>query len=1009
MYLYFRIFGCLLFLQSTCLAQLSSPAFHHLSLESGLSQANNYFVFKDSRGFVWISSTAGLNRYDGRQIRVYQPDPADSTSLLGNNIQSIFFEDRQGDLWFSTFEAVNCYVRKDDCFRRFFLRQENGQPRPGYFVAGLDGEENLWVIVQPDELYLLDTKTGKFQYRHKLCPQVQRGRLVLDESGRVESLLAYSFNLPGLQINTYQPEFAQRILFDGKDGKLALHFQDVRQDKSGTFWLSTKQGLGAFRMNPDTLTLYNHPEKGAVGNISNMVVFGEEQLLLSTLDSGLAVFDKKLERFTQQFWHEPANPRSLSGDALGNIVGDGDGNFWITVSNVGVDFFNWKKKKFENILGSENKEGLPALSYKSIIEDEKGNFFCLTDGNGIVLLNPERQFIRLIAKKEDLPSNNIFQLFQDKKHRIWALTWGGLARWSAQKERFEKVSDDIFLHALQLGNGEIFFAPLQGGVVRAVENPAGNFHFEKVQGIDASEPYVVLFEDSCGRLFGNKNAVSLCIFEPGPIWRLAQDLPIGGQMNAFYEDAAAEVLWIATIQGLVRLDLKTKKPRRFTEKDGLPSQTVYTVLPDRLGFFWLSTNKGVSRFDPKREAFQNFTLADGISSLEFNTFGYLQRENGEIWLGSQRGITTFHPDHIRLIDSPARPMITAILVNDEAPANLRCARTEASNVNEMQSIECDWKDNTLSFEFAALEYSDPLQTRFRYQMEGLDERPVEAGTKNFVRYANLPHGRYTFLLWAANSDAVWNETPRRLEIFIRPPFWQTWWFLLLAIIAFGGAIWGGISTYFRRKERIFQLKIENRLALERERNRIAAEMHDDLGSGLAKIKFLSEALKLPNGNGPSDKIVASATELLERMNEIIWAMSQKNDSLENLVAYCRGYTMEFCEASHIKCRFDLPLEVPDQFISGEARRNIFLILKESLHNTVKHANATQFTVAIQFNDFLEMTILDNGIGFHPTNTAWKGGNGILNMRRRAESIKGELSIANEAGTLVRLRVPLSDG
>jgi signal transduction histidine kinase len=274
---------------------------------------------------------------------------------------------------------------------------------------------------------------------------------------------------------------------------------------------------------------------------------------------------------------------------------------------------------------------------------------------------------------------------------------------------------------------------------------------------------------------------------------------------------------------------------------------------------------------------------------------------------------------------------------------------------------------------------------------------------------NLAPGKYVLHVKAVFPNGLYPEANAQYAFQILSPWWQTWWFKALILAAAGGLIVLLVRGYFRRKLERQRILLEKRQAIEKERSRIASDMHDDLGAGLSTIRFLSEKVRrnpvTDVTKNEIEKIAGISVELVENMNEIIWAMNEENDTLEDLLFYTRSYAKEYCEENQLQCVVDFPEQIPPVFVSGELRRNVFLTVKESLHNIVKYARATQVDFSIRVNDELTVVIKDNGAGFstHEHNT---GGNGLRNMRRRIESIGGQFAVLNGQGVTIKMQVPL---
>jgi two-component sensor histidine kinase len=344
-------------------------------------------------------------------------------------------------------------------------------------------------------------------------------------------------------------------------------------------------------------------------------------------------------------------------------------------------------------------------------------------------------------------------------------------------------------------------------------------------------------------------------------------------------------------------------------------------------------------------------------------------------------MNVFDPDHIQALSNLPKVQLTRLLVNDEpfeAPVQ----------VGELRELTLQYRENTFSFDFVALEYSDPGANIFRYQLENYDKGWVDAGVNGFARYANLPPGNYTFKVKAANSDGIWNDTPTELHIRVLTPWWQTWWFYLICIITAGGLIYGG-----------FWFRLQQALRLERLRVKISSDLHDDVGTLLAGLAMQSEALAITAPEKDKSKlqrISEISRNAMAHMRDTVWAIDARKDKWENLLDRMREHAEETLVPRDI--RFDLMVEniALQHNIPVELRQNLYLIYKEAITNAAKHSNGDTVRVLLKKTPTggLDMHICDNGTSVEKNYKTT--GSGTSNMQMRAKKIGGTLEIGREA-------------
>ncbi|MGH7453039.1 MAG: sensor histidine kinase, partial [bacterium] len=552
------------------------------------------------------------------------------------------------------------------------------------------------------------------------------------------------------------------------------------------------------------------------------------------------------------------------------------------------------------------------------------------------------------------------------------------------------------------------------GKVSCYQPQAGNS-----KSIGAAE-VTTIYEDRAGRLWvGTFKGLELFEAESETFvhYRHEPNNPnsLGNSyIKTIFEDRDGK-LWIGTTDGLNKFDPATKTFTRYHEKDGLPNTFIYGILGDDHGNLWLSTNRGLSKFNPATGKFRNYDLKDGLQSYEFNTGAYHRsKRTGEMFFGGINGVNIFHPDSVRDSDYLA-PIILTDFKKFDLPVKL------AEEISENEEVKLAYEEDVFSFEFASLDFTHPEKNQYAYKLEGFDQDWVYCGTRRFARYTNLDPGAYTFRVKGTNHDGVWNEQGTSIKITIVPPFWMTWWFRALAGIFVLSVVAGTVSyvSTFRTRKKLEEY--ERQQALENERKRISKDMHDELGANLTKIAILSDLAQKdfaePGKLQPQlQKISEIARITIDNMSEIIWAINPQHNTLDGLAAYLRKYAANYLEMTPVRYRLDFPETVPGHPLSAEFRRHIFMVVKEALHNVVKHAQATELEMKLgAFDHTLEIAIQDNGKGFCTETLSGTKvangvepvsgcGNGMPNMAKRIAEVGGRLDIQSrpQHGTTIKI-------
>jgi signal transduction histidine kinase len=495
--------------------------------------------------------------------------------------------------------------------------------------------------------------------------------------------------------------------------------------------------------------------------------------------------------------------------------------------------------------------------------------------------------------------------------------------------------------------------------------------------------------------------------KPDGHWRKRAGL-LSDWVRTLYLDPE-RTLWIGTGGGgLSRL--QDAAVATFTTHEGLPDNTVSQILEDDAGNLWLGGDLGivcVSKHDlgdlaarKSAEVYpQVYGRAEGMLSEEcisgFMPIG-LKTESGLLWFPTQAGIVVADPHHQMIEPSPPAVVLEETLVDGVPVAG--------------DSLRLAPGKHRLEFRYTGLNFDAPERVRFRYRLQALDSDWVEAGSSRSASFPYVPYGKYRFEVIAGNGKGGWNTPGAGVSVLVRPYLWQTWWFQAPASLCLLALIAVAARLVEKRKlqRRLEQLEREHALAHERER--IARDLHDDLGSSLARISLLSGLLKTDRDN-PSQieshavKISQSADQTVRALEEIVWAVRPGSDSLQSLLEYIAHFANELFDGGAIRCRLDLPPDLPSRPLPPEVRHNIFLVVKEALTNTLKHAAAREVLVRAEATaESLEIMVQDDGKGFDTKRPA--RGNGLGNVRRRVQALGGILTIESGPGqgTTVKLKL-----
>ncbi len=518
-------------------------------------------------------------------------------------------------------------------------------------------------------------------------------------------------------------------------------------------------------------------------------------------------------------------------------------------------------------------------------------------------------------------------------------------------------------------------------------------------------------------------------------------------VNALYEDSEHN-LWIGTESG--GLDrFRQGRFTSYTSRRGLFSDEIFDILEDDDGWLWMTCSQGIFRVRAReldgldkgeRETIPSvaYGKSDGMESPQCNGAAKpaaWKGRDGRFWFATSKGLVVVNPRTVPVNVVPPPVYIQQVLA-DRKPVQSPESKVPSQGASSptldpglrtqdfgLWTLDSGLRTfivppgrGELEFSYTALEFQAPESTRFKYKLEGVDSDWIDAGNRRTAHYNNVAPGKYQFRVVACNKDGVWNEAGATMPVELEPHLWQTRWLrgsLALAVIA--GA--GGAARYVTKKRMQRKLEaLERRHAIERERGRIAKDIHDDLGSSLTRIMMLGERAQEGLGNsedvGPHvHKIVTSARRTVQALDEIVWAVNPENDTLEGLVEYISHFADEFFADTSVNCRLEIPAQLPPLSLPAEVRHDLFLAVKEAFNNVLKHARASSVRIGVTARrSLIEIVISDDGCGFDPGEiTPGRKGNGLGNMRKRIERLGGRLDLftAPEQGTRIKLTAKLN--
>lgn len=832
------------------ISQDSDIRFRHIGIKDGLSQSYPRCIMQDRNGYIWIGTEEGLNRYDGYNFKIYYHEPHNPNSISDSNIYRLH-EEPPGIIWSSTRNGLNRFDPVTGSFTRFYHDPENPQTPGGKYVSSFASTADGFTWVGTGNgISRFDPRNGKWS-RHLYSPdasprnpnRIQVNSIWIDPAGmlwlgtRKRGLIRFdpetgkTLGLPlpvyspeppspshmRFIITIYNPDNNKNILWLGTGigpRKFDLKKQEyIRPDEEKEpfarirtsildfcsldggriIWLASEHnGLYRYDTVKKTIThLVSQP--GRAGTLSNNTISGllvDRTGILWVATMGMV---DKYDPKSEHFGHRVINASGSGNDSemLMGICKDRKGVVWAASPNSGLLYWNPNDNKCSRF-PLENKAQLHPGAFSitkalTIIEDRREQLWVGSYGHGLFVIDPQRktsiQFPLTYQRRngETARITIIDQLFEDTGGFIWAGTTVGIYRIDPSSGKFRQYRNIPGKADTLVNNNIMAISGSRGNNIWiATNNGMSLFQREK----DTFKNWT--------RIEGNPN--SLC----------------SNNLRCIWEDPQG-IVWVGTNGwGLNRFDPVSRKFKHYNKQHGLPNNTIYGILQDKEGYLWMSTNKGLSRFDPHLETSRNYDAGDGLQSDEFNKNCYFKCSDGQFIFGGINGINMFYPRLIQ--DNPYPPPVT---INSfkilNQPVDIGGNSPLKQSITTTRELELSYSDYVFSFDFSALDFTNPSKNRYKYKLEGLDDDWIDLGNKHDVTFSTLPPGDYTLRIKGSNNDGVWNEEATSLKITVTPPFWRTLWFRGLAVLL----LVSGLLAWHKKTLLIQEMKLKTEAAMNR--------------------------------------------------------------------------------------------------------------------------------------------------------------------------------------------------
>lgn len=941
--------------------------FYKLSVKEGLSsQTNISDIFLDSHGFVWVGTADGINRFNGLDVVDYRPEEGNPQSVTDGIFQGKFYEDVDSSIWFSTFRALNHFYTKTGGIERRPIEYIDYPIEEDLELIYLDTVGHLaWVLVE-NQLFSVPTDNSK---SIQLLYELDAKTGVIASKNRSTSTFSLIFPIVG-GLATKHLHFGQsaQSKIDTVRIGAGITVKAAFFDSPSNYWLGTDKGLMPVDNNRiGKLRAYYGQTQ--IEDIVSIADIGDGRLVVATSKKGLFLYSKQKQKFIGEIKLNQDGGSISFKHKIREIFNDKNGILWVTTTDSGVFYASFKKRKFDATLNkTPNMQG-ESLSVNSLDVDSGGAIWALTS-TGLSRILPSGS--NPITNTISTPTwGSAFHIYVDSKNNVFVCTNTGLYVRKNNSAFFLKVRIQA---ATQKEGGFTFLNNLQNGKMLASSMFSGMYELQERKGDFILVPYPpfskeekgysLFFEDN-EHVYFYQNMTNIVIFKKiGKKLEYANVLKFSASINQTCLDADGTT-WLATSSGLFFIK-KDNKGIQFLLDSSSPSQVFNSIQADDNCNLWIGSNKGLVKRSYNGQ-YHTYAVADGLQSMEFNMWSSTNLPDGRLAFGGVNGINIFHPDSIQHNPNPPIVHFTDWVVNDTGSIS--------TNPEYLPHQEFHFNNRTLTFHFIGIDYSDPGAVRYRYYMKDYDRDTVEAGTSRVARYAQLPSGRYTFEVWAANSDGVWTKAPKRLEFTVLPPWYFQWWAILLwSILLICGLYW-----YYRFRVNLVR-KEEEVKRLELEIKQKLAETETAILRLQMNPHFIFNSM-----NSISSYIlqrdIETANDYLSRfarLMRLILELAAKPfipvyDEVEFLEQYMAAEAMRFENKFKWVIRVDEAIDADDTLVPT-------MILQPFVENAILHGIALKNDmgeIKICFekhDDNLCCIVEDNGVGRDAARIAGKAKN-----------------------------------
>lgn len=952
------------------------PEITSLGIEHGLSNNQVTCIYQDRRGFMWFGTYEGLNRYDGYTFKVYRNRLNDSGSL-GHNFINVITQDAAGNLWVGTRRGISIYNRSTAKFSPLYYTPYREKViKPAWFATWAfkaDANDNMYIGTAGGGLLFYNRgmqQTVQLPFKHEgvFDTRYYVSALEYDNKHRLW-LLVRGTGLCMLDAETKEIKIVNTSVKNGLS---------LQADRSGHLWIGTDEGVYKYEITNNKLI----PVLTTHFRVPDLNLDNENNLWVATDGAGVFIIDLPRMSVTRLVRHD--NKELLTSKAIFAVYHDRDGRKWIGTLRGGINIIEPGKNRFGTVRHDPlNANSLINDFTLSFCEDREKGIWIGTDGGGISywdrLNNTYTNFRHEENVANSLSCDFVCSVLNDFQNNVWVAMWGGgINRYNKKTRSFERfacidpntnIEDKYGWFLYEDSQKRLWASTCNNGRLYWYNRDIGRFELFDKQVTD----YLTLAEDRQGNFWGGNYSTLVNIDRKG---KKQQAYYTGHPVRSILEDRQGR-FWIGTEGGgLLLFNRATGNFIRFSEAEGLCSNSILTMLEDKQGKLWISTFNGISKFDPQTRAFTNFSQSDGLQSNQFNYNAGMVLQSGEFIFGGIKGFNLFYPDSIYTTTYPVQVWLTGVKISNtpiEKNASYIVKRTE----DRIEAITLPFNKAVLSIDFVALNYSAPDKINYAYYLEGWDKEWNYVGKSRTANYTRLNEGSYTFRVKATDAEGHWLNQEQQLAIRVLPPWYRTVWAWLLYGVVFISAVYIYIQYKAQQTKQKYQMalaKMETKKEKELNERKLSFFTHvsHEFRAPLTLIiNPVKELLQEP-GNKPEELniIYRNARRLLSLVDQLLLFRKADTEVGElkmapvNFCELCREVYMCFLQQAKAQ---NIQYELTGVNASFEVmadRQKMEIVLFNLVSNAFKFTpNGGKIILEIsQQGKNIEFSIADTGCG-----------------------------------------------